>query len=170
MLLQVNQELCTGCGLCMEACLVGAIRLFDQRAVIDEALCTQCEMCLDACPNGAICIVATLALEITRVSPVVAESKVISIPTRTALPQSIEPRRGLAPLAGAALVFLGREVAPRLVNVLVSALEHRLSTPTSRALTTSPASPINPPRTSWGTRRQTRHRGGQKNFKHRHNK
>jgi ferredoxin len=35
MKMQVNQELCAGCGTCMDECPEGAIQLVDQKAVID---------------------------------------------------------------------------------------------------------------------------------------
>jgi hypothetical protein len=45
------------------------------------------------------------------------------------------------PLAGAALTFLGREVAPRLADVMIAALERRLARPTTTAvaLTSAPS-------------------------------
>jgi len=54
MTIKVNQELCAGCGVCVDACSVEAIQMVDYRAKIDDALCTQCGVCMDACPNGAI--------------------------------------------------------------------------------------------------------------------
>ena len=54
MSVQVNQELCTGCGVCVEACTVEAIHLVDQRAVINDALCTSVKRAVYTCPNGAI--------------------------------------------------------------------------------------------------------------------
>ncbi len=96
MVIAVNQELCTGCGVCMEACSVGAIQLMDQRAEIDEALCTQCEACVDACPNGAI----TAILEPAQVMPTkalaVTETQTISAPTHTVLPAAEPSNRGLS--------------------------------------------------------------------------
>jgi len=50
----VEQELCSGCGLCVEACSNGAISIVDETAVIDPAVCQQCEICMEICPEGAI--------------------------------------------------------------------------------------------------------------------
>ena len=50
----VDEDRCTGCGLCMEACPTGAISVTDGVARIEQALCRECEVCLSACPPGAI--------------------------------------------------------------------------------------------------------------------
>ncbi len=51
----VNQELCESCGVCVEECPVGAIRLVDDGpAAIDEASCIRCGRCHDACPHDAV--------------------------------------------------------------------------------------------------------------------
>lgn len=137
--MQINQELCAGCGVCLDACSVGAIHLVDHRAVIDSELCTQCEACLDACPNGAI----TSLLAPVRESSVVplAEVKpgIVPVPIQVKTPEPAASTRSLATLAGSALAFLGREVAPRLVEVLVASLEHRLTSSATRATNSLPA-------------------------------
>lgn len=56
----VDPELCTGCGLCVQICTRGAIRMKEttvageSTAEIDEALCTSCGRCAEECPLGAI--------------------------------------------------------------------------------------------------------------------
>lgn len=45
--------LCTGCGVCMDLCHVGAISLQGGRATIGEG-CKGCGRCATACPAGAI--------------------------------------------------------------------------------------------------------------------
>jgi len=44
---------CTGCGICTETCIAGAIRLENDRAVIDDS-CKGCGHCVAACPEGAV--------------------------------------------------------------------------------------------------------------------
>ena len=51
---QVDTEKCTGCGLCVEACPVEAIKLDDDKAKVDEDLCVDCGTCVDECPNDAL--------------------------------------------------------------------------------------------------------------------
>ena len=48
----VNEELCVGCGACVQACLFGAIEL-EEKARITEA-CRGCGSCVSVCPCEAI--------------------------------------------------------------------------------------------------------------------
>jgi len=51
----VNQQMCTGCGTCVEECRVGAIALDEQDlAAIDEQTCIRCGTCHDVCPEEAV--------------------------------------------------------------------------------------------------------------------
>jgi NAD-dependent dihydropyrimidine dehydrogenase PreA subunit len=160
MVIQVNQELCTGCGVCIDACSVGAIHLLDQQAVIDDALCTACEACIEACPNEAITAHSIIEPSVSIVTLPAAEAHPVPVWEKTALPEKAVPTRGLVPLAGAALGFLGREVAPRLVDVVVNTLERRLARSTTT--TVSPVPTYMQVRTTRGRgeRRQVRYRNG----------
>jgi NAD-dependent dihydropyrimidine dehydrogenase PreA subunit len=160
MVIQVNQELCTGCGACIDACSVEAIQLLDQCAVIDDVLCTQCEACIDACPNEAITTRSILEPGGSIMTLPAVVPTPVPVRDRAALPETAAPARGLAPLAGAALAFLGSEVAPRLVDVLVAALERRLARPTTTAVTSLPVSSGGLTTRRRGKQRQTRYRGG----------
>ena len=53
MTVKVDEEKCTGCGICVEACPLDAI-IIDQVAKIDAAICTDCCSCIAECPNDAI--------------------------------------------------------------------------------------------------------------------
>jgi len=51
---RVDPDKCTGCGMCVDVCPVGAIEVQNDLAVIDADICTQCLTCVEECPNGAI--------------------------------------------------------------------------------------------------------------------
>ena len=51
----IDQEACTGCGICVERCPTDAIKLNDnQEAERDESACFGCGICARFCPEGAI--------------------------------------------------------------------------------------------------------------------
>ena len=54
MAVQINQEKCTGCGLCVEVCPVEAISMENDKAKIDAEKCVDCGQCVEECPNEAI--------------------------------------------------------------------------------------------------------------------
>ncbi|MFX1322972.1 MAG: 4Fe-4S binding protein [Promethearchaeota archaeon] len=51
---QIDPELCTGCGTCVERCQVKAITLIDDIASIDLKRCIGCGNCIITCPSEAI--------------------------------------------------------------------------------------------------------------------
>ncbi len=51
----INDDLCTGCGSCSDACPFVGIEIIDNKAVITES-CNFCGVCLDVCPVDAILI------------------------------------------------------------------------------------------------------------------
>jgi len=50
---QVAQDVCSGCGLCVERCQVGAIVVRDGLAWPDRERCIGCGLCVTTCPTGA---------------------------------------------------------------------------------------------------------------------
>jgi NAD-dependent dihydropyrimidine dehydrogenase PreA subunit len=55
MVASINERECVGCGVCIEACPEGAIKV-DEVAKVNPKLCTGCAACVDECPNGAISV------------------------------------------------------------------------------------------------------------------
>jgi len=58
--IEVNKDLCSGCGVCVIVCPYDAVRLEKSDeglvAVIDDVKCKRCGLCTTACPAGAIII------------------------------------------------------------------------------------------------------------------
>jgi ferredoxin len=147
-MIYIDGEKCAGCGVCEDVCPVEAVRVSDGVARIDQDRCNECEACVEACPNEAILMV---------IEP--AEEKAISLREQPAPEVALaEPHRSkVIPVVGAALAFLGREVAPRLAVYLVDVLDRRLSQ--QQPATVSSTNNLAPP--SGG-------RGGQKGRRQRH--
>jgi NAD-dependent dihydropyrimidine dehydrogenase PreA subunit len=147
----VDEERCDGCGICVETCPVGAIRL-NGHAVIDQETCTECEACIEVCPNGAILSVTEpLEAPLPAVRP---EPEVIRV---TPPPTPAPLRQQMLPALGAALAFAGRELIPRLGSYLLDLVDRRLSQPPAADL---PAEQPSVQSEERGGRRQRRRRRG----------
>ena len=57
-IIEINEDLCDGCGQCAIACAEGAIALIDGKAkVISDNLCDGLGACIGECPTGALKII-----------------------------------------------------------------------------------------------------------------
>jgi NAD-dependent dihydropyrimidine dehydrogenase PreA subunit len=56
-ILHIDQEKCTGCGLCVPSCAEGALQIIDGKlTLIDDNLCDGLGACIGECPYNAISI------------------------------------------------------------------------------------------------------------------
>jgi len=63
-IIQIDEELCDGCGQCVPSCAEGAIEIVDGKArLIAEKYCDGLGACLGECPNGALTVVEREAEE-----------------------------------------------------------------------------------------------------------
>ncbi len=57
-IIEIDEEKCTGCGLCIPNCPEGAIQLIDQKArIVSDLYCDGLGACIGHCPEDAIAIV-----------------------------------------------------------------------------------------------------------------
>jgi ferredoxin len=57
-IIEIDDELCDGCGLCVPSCAEGAIQMLDGKArLVAEKYCDGLGACMGDCPNGALRIV-----------------------------------------------------------------------------------------------------------------
>lgn len=53
--IEIDEELCDGCGLCAQGCHEGALRIIDGKArLVGESLCDGLGACVGECPRGAL--------------------------------------------------------------------------------------------------------------------
>ncbi len=54
---EVDEELCDGCGTCVERCQMGALTLVDNISHVNLDLCIGCGNCVTNCPSNARCLI-----------------------------------------------------------------------------------------------------------------
>ena len=56
--IEINRDLCSGCGLCATVCLTGTISMIEGKAVVSEVASISCGHCEAVCPQGAVRVTA----------------------------------------------------------------------------------------------------------------
>ena len=54
MAVKADLEKCTGCGACVDICPNEALKVNDEKVVVDENECIDCGVCVDECPVEAL--------------------------------------------------------------------------------------------------------------------
>jgi len=62
--IKVDEEKCTGCGLCVPACVEGALQIIDGKArLVSDRFCDGLGACVGKCPVGALTVEVRVAEE-----------------------------------------------------------------------------------------------------------
>jgi ferredoxin len=57
-IIEIDEELCDGCGLCIPSCAEGALQMVNGKAkLVSDSLCDGIGNCLGECPQGAIRVI-----------------------------------------------------------------------------------------------------------------
>ncbi|MFC1569086.1 4Fe-4S binding protein [bacterium] len=51
---QIDESLCTGCGVCVDRCQFNALKMVDETAAADLTFCFGCGLCVTTCPSHAL--------------------------------------------------------------------------------------------------------------------
>lgn len=54
---EINYDICSGCGMCLDYCRFDAISIRDDKVVIEEVSCDGCFLCSRICPENAIIMI-----------------------------------------------------------------------------------------------------------------
>jgi ferredoxin len=172
----IDPERCTGCGACLEVCRSDAIEIQDGFARVLAERCTECGTCVEVCPQGGVLLLVEAASAADSRERAIAklagqpadrppEIITVRVPPPPALvPERPAPARQLGLALGAALSYLGREVAPRLVRLAVDLVEDQLrppqeASPTSVQRQSTKRSSVQSMQGGGGKRRQRQRRG-----------
>ena len=63
-IIEIDEDLCTGCGNCVVTCAEGALEIIDGKAkVVNDVFCDGLGACLGECPEGALKIIEREAVD-----------------------------------------------------------------------------------------------------------
>ncbi len=154
-MIEINEELCDGCGLCVPSCHEGAIRVIDGKArLVSDARCDGLGACLGHCPRGALKVVRRQA------APFVAPVPVLAVPpgavpgrtsTQSPVPASRFPEGGCP--GNRMRILKPAAPAPTRAGCDENGIRHSPADPTAPP---APAIPAAGP-AAWGERSELAH-------------
>jgi Fe-S-cluster-containing hydrogenase component 2 len=151
-ILYVDENRCSGCGVCVSVCPHNAIVLEGGKASIRQALCNRCEACAAACPERAILSVTETALV-----PDLERTSALQGPELSGSGSAVARA---APVLSAALLFIGREVLPRVTDYVLGAIDRRVHQGSGDLVEGAQVSAGSRTTSASGRRRRRRHHGG----------
>jgi NAD-dependent dihydropyrimidine dehydrogenase PreA subunit len=102
MMIFIEENKCTLCGDCVEACPWQALSLAEGKLVIDRDLCAECGACLRLCPVGAIYEVEpapAVAVDVNAEPVLRADTTAVALPAKLErIPILTSPRVAPPPL------------------------------------------------------------------------
>ena len=54
-MVNINRDVCTGCGGCIDLCPAIALSMVDDKVQVNNDICTECKICVKVCPVNAPC-------------------------------------------------------------------------------------------------------------------
>jgi ferredoxin len=126
-MVSIDLQACDGCGLCVDSCPTGALKLVGDLIQVDNSLCEGCYSCVDVCPQEALvpCEIVEENDHIPAITnPYVNVDKAEIYDTvdkplaRPAVMDLGPPRRSLGERLGSALEFLVFELGPAVEGIL----------------------------------------------------
>ena len=129
----VDEEICSGCGACLDACAPGAVRMDGGKAHIDQDACSGCGACFDVCPQGAICELAEECVG----SPATVPGTAAAARVSPRPPASPSPASGLRAVAAVLPALL--KLAGSLAEYLGARPRHAAGSPGEMRTGSAPA-------------------------------
>ena len=78
---EVNDDVCDGCGICEERCQMDAITIENEKSIVNLGRCIGCGVCIPTCPNDAINLVKK---EVDIIPPIDTRATYIAIMNKKA--------------------------------------------------------------------------------------